>query len=45
MVLSLMHTEDEKVPTFSAEQIAAAALELLYGAQQSDLPDATGLNR
>ncbi len=45
MVLSLMHTEDEQVPTFSAEQIAAAALELLYGAQQSDLPDATGLNR
>lgn len=45
MVLSLMHTGDEQVPTFSAEQIAAAALELLYGAQQSDLPDATGLNR
>lgn len=45
MVLSLMHTKDEQVPTFSAEQIAAAALELLYGAQQSDLPDATGLNR
>ena len=45
MVLSLMHTEDEQVPTFSAEQIAAATLELLYGAQQSDLPDATGLNR
>ena len=34
----------KRCSTFSAEQIAAAALEL-YGAQQSDLPDATGLNR
>ena len=35
----------EDVPAFSAEQIAAAALELLYGSKGKHLPDGKGLNR
>lgn len=45
MVLSLMHSEDEEIPSFSAEQIAAAALELLYGEINLNLPNASGINR
>ncbi len=35
----------EDSPAFSAEQIAAAALELLYGSKMKHLPDGKGLNR
>ncbi len=46
MVLSLMQPQDEDTAlSFSAEQIAAAALELLYGSRLKKLPNGDGLNR
>ncbi len=45
IVLSLMQPNEDGTPSFSAEQIAAAALELLYGGRIQNLPDAKGINR
>lgn len=45
MVQELLSAEDGCAPAFTAEQLAAAALELLYGSRLQNLPDARGINR
>ena len=45
MVQELLSAEDGCAPAYTAEQLAAAALELLYGSRLQNLPDARGINR